>query len=209
MNRKKVSRYFFVVLIVMVIAAAWLTFKINTQKNIQIKTPLQQNSLDIFQGCDTAPLQVYMFMDYTCGHCRRFLNETYPKIKTKYINTGKIQFYIKPITFSVNQNVKNAHKMAICLNQYGDFTHLNELLLQEIQVIFSSEFLALTDEYVNRNTAFAECMYGGIADDYLNSNLKYFVANQFTGTPTFVIGNQVVKGFKDFNDFSKILDKQL
>ena len=181
--------------------------KIDTDNCVNLE--IKESYLDIIEGSETAPVQVFMFMDYTCGHCKRFLVETYPQIKSQYINSDRVRFNMKLISFSNNANIKEAYKMAICLNQQGNFKNIHELLLYETSAIFSEEFLIVSDEFVNNSEIFAECMYGEKVETYLQWNLQSFVANQFSGTPTFVINNKFYKGFKNFKDFSKIIEGEL
>lgn len=193
----------------MVVGAVLITAVLTSKSEAYTKFEIESSPLDIQYGADEAPLRIIMFMDYTCVHCKRFLLESYPKIYEKYIATGRVKFHLKLITFSNNANINTAYKMAICLNQFGEFEDLNDLLLRETGVVFSDEFLDLEEEFVNRNTSFAACMYGGDADDYLRSNLETFVSNQFSGTPTFIINKKVFKGYKSHDEFSKIIHKEL
>ena len=48
-------------------------------------------------GKKEAPIQMIEFASLTCGHCARFHNEVFPKIKKNYIDNGK--FFLLIMTF--------------------------------------------------------------------------------------------------------------
>ena len=43
-------------------------------------------------GDEEASIKIVEFASLTCGHCAKFHNEVFPKIKKEYIDTGKIVF---------------------------------------------------------------------------------------------------------------------
>ena len=53
--------------------------------------PLGEKAL----GDPKAPVTVIEYASMTCPHCQRFHAETYPAIKAKYIDTGKVYFILR------------------------------------------------------------------------------------------------------------------
>ena len=47
---------------------------------------------DFVLGSEDAPVTVVEYASLTCGHCANFHNNTYPKVKTELIDTGKVRF---------------------------------------------------------------------------------------------------------------------
>ena len=43
-------------------------------------------------GNENAPITLIEYASLTCGHCATFHNEVFPKIKSDYIDTGKLKF---------------------------------------------------------------------------------------------------------------------
>ena len=43
-------------------------------------------------GKESAPIKMTEFASLTCGHCAKFHNEVFPKIKKDYIDNGKMFF---------------------------------------------------------------------------------------------------------------------
>jgi protein-disulfide isomerase len=204
---KKYRFYKLIALIVFICLGILLFFVFSKSSQNKLIVPIVNNNLDITFGSDSAKVKVYMFADYNCSHCKRFLIEVFPQIQNQFINKGEVQFTLKLLTFSQSENIIAAYKVAVCLNQYGDFMPLNDLLLHETETIYSTSFKELIDEYIDRNSNFAECYLGGDAEVYLNNNIKQFIVNQFKGTPTFVIDNKVYRGYMDFAKFTTIISK--
>jgi protein-disulfide isomerase len=174
----------------------------------QVVKPVTREAFDIVFGADEAPIQVYLFFDYFCSHCRKFFIEAYPDIKKEYVDTRKIQLVLKPVFFSTHARIVNAYKTAICLNKHGQYEQMHDLLLVESDVIFSQSFDQLIEEYVQRNSLFAECFYSGSVEQYLDDTRKIFIANRFKGTPTFVINNRMYVGYLSFERFKHIISAE-
>ena len=47
---------------------------------------------DIVYGDPNAPVEIIEYASLTCPHCARFAADIFPKIKSEYIDTGKVKF---------------------------------------------------------------------------------------------------------------------
>jgi protein-disulfide isomerase len=50
---------------------------------------------DIVMGSPTAPVTMIEYASMTCPHCAHFAAETFPKLKEKYIDTGKVKYIMR------------------------------------------------------------------------------------------------------------------
>ncbi len=50
---------------------------------------------DHILGKDDAPVTIVEYASFTCGHCANFHANTFPKLKEKYIDTGKVKFIFR------------------------------------------------------------------------------------------------------------------
>ncbi len=58
---------------------------------LEAKGPLD----DIVMGSPTAPVTIIEYASMTCPHCAHFAAETFPKLKEKYIDTGKVRYMMR------------------------------------------------------------------------------------------------------------------
>jgi protein-disulfide isomerase len=58
---------------------------------LEAKGPLD----DIVMGSPTAPVTMIEYASMTCPHCAHFAVETFPKLKEKYIDTGKVKYIMR------------------------------------------------------------------------------------------------------------------
>jgi protein-disulfide isomerase len=58
---------------------------------LEAKGPLD----DISMGSPTAPVTIIEYASMTCPHCAAFANTTFPKLKEKYIDTGKVRYIMR------------------------------------------------------------------------------------------------------------------
>ena len=50
---------------------------------------------DLVQGKADAPITIIEYASMTCPHCAAFHKTTYPALKTRYIDTGKVRFIFR------------------------------------------------------------------------------------------------------------------
>jgi protein-disulfide isomerase len=58
---------------------------------LEAKGPLE----DIPMGAENAPVTIIEYASMTCPHCAAFEAQTFPKLKEKYIDTGKVRYIMR------------------------------------------------------------------------------------------------------------------
>ena len=56
---------------------------------------------DLWQGSASAPVTMVEYASMTCTHCAAFHAETWPTLKSKYIDTGKVRFVLREFPLDV------------------------------------------------------------------------------------------------------------
>ena len=79
-------------------------------------------------GSEDAPVSIIEYRSLTCSHCAEFSNETYPQLKSEFIDTGVVKFELRP--FALNAIDLNAFKLLHCADE-TDFFALDKLLFKE------------------------------------------------------------------------------
>jgi len=211
-TQSKIKNLIFIVIVsvILTLLAFYNYLKKQHSKNIPTtEVKILERDLDVIYGKDSSNLTIIMYSSYNCTFCRRFFKDVYPQIKINYIDSSKVKFVVKFLELSNDKYVIKSLKTAICINKYGNFEKLNELLLIDPKVVYTQEFDAVVEDFIGKDSFVAECMLGGDADNYLKENLKEFKSIGLTGTPTFIINNNIYKGFRDYENFKKVIEKEL
>lgn len=206
--QKSKRRWSFAIGILVVTGAVLLLFMHDKSDVRKPENILFEHELDIVYGKDSTDITVFMFSSYNCSFCRKFFTDVFPDLEKEYIQTGKIKLVVKPVAIEKSGPVVNSLKLAVCINRFGDFTKLNELLLTEPKVVYTDEFENVTNELIMKDEFVAECMLTDMGEKYIMRNYVDFNRLRCTGTPTFVINNKIYKGYKSYDQFQKIIDKE-
>jgi len=163
-------------------------------------------------GSADAPVTIVEYASMTCGHCAAFATQTFPEMKKKYIDTGKVRFILRE--FPLDPLAAAAFMLARCApkDQYFNFVDL---------FFEKQKDWAYTDDPVTsmfdlaKQTGFTQesfqaCLTNQDLLDGINA-VKDRGAQKFAvdSTPTFFVNGQVVRGAKSLEEFDKILEPLL
>ncbi len=174
-----------------------------------ISNNVEQKTEDVVLGDDSAPKTVFMYASYHCDFCRYFFSRTYPDLKTNFLDNGKLKLIIKWVDFDENTQVMYALQAASCIGRFGVYEKFHQLLLVNPDVVFTEDFAHLVDGIMEDNSEIAQCILQNNDYEYLRSNVSEFRENDLNGTPTFVLNNHAYSGFISYENFKKLLQKEL
>jgi protein-disulfide isomerase len=214
MNRKRTISV--ILILISIVLAAAIIYKLvkyfePTKGLEKSKITLQDRELDIIFGNDSAQNTVYMYSNYGCPVCRKFLTNVIPAMETEFFQTKRLKINMRLTLKTENMDILNSMRASVCVNHYGNFEYLHQLLLSQSNIIYTAEFENMVNSFVDKDPFVAECIMAGASDAYLNSNLEEFEQLGFKGTPSFVLNGYSIQGFGDYLGFRKkilqILDK--
>jgi protein-disulfide isomerase len=169
---------------------------------------------DIVLGKEDAPVTVVEYASMTCPHCAHFSKTTFPELKTKYIDTGKVRFVFRE--FPLDDLAAAAAMLARCIDKTN-----GEKAVAVIEVLFNSQ-----DKWAVRNPlpqlqqitkqaglsqqAFDECLkdqtlYNNILAMRERGSKEYKVES----TPTLFVNGKMIKGGVELNELAKLIDPLL
>lgn len=192
------------ILIVLIGIKVW---QLSAKGNDKMKESISNSPLDIVFGSDSAKLTIYAYISYHCGYCRLFFTDVFPELEREFIAPGKVRLVLKVVEQSNDPNRLNGLKAAVCINRYGYYGKLHELLVTNSSVIYTDEFRDMVNHFIDSDPLVAECILGSESMDYILQIRSEFDKFGFTGTPTFVIGSKVFKGYIPYNQFKSIIIK--
>ncbi|MCR9257022.1 MAG: DsbA family protein [Alphaproteobacteria bacterium] len=167
-------------------------------------------------GDPAAPVTIEEHSSLTCPHCRSFHKDTLPRLKTAYIDTGKVKLIYYDFPF--DQAGLRAAMLARCAPPQRYF--------QFLDVLFDQQATWATEGYMQNLRAIGAV--GGISgesfDACMNDEglLNAVVAQRFeaerekgvNSTPTFFItggggGTEVIRGAQPFDAFKEVIDTRI
>lgn len=82
-------------------------------------------------GNKDAPVTVVEYASLTCPHCAHFAETVFPKLKEKYIDTGKVRFIYRD--FPLNDRARVAAMFAHCVPKENYFDFVDILFKTRLQ----------------------------------------------------------------------------
>lgn len=152
------------------------------------------------EGLANAPVTILEFSDFQCPYCRHFAEEVLPKLREKYISTGKARIIWRDMAIRGPES-EAAGAAALCAHEQGRFWVYHDGLYKRQQGqnegTFSVANLKALAGEVGRiqPELFAQCIDTGRYLPAVKASTQDAQnAVKLTGTPTFFVNGQKVEG---------------
>ena len=162
-----------------------------------------------------APVVLIEYADYRCPYCATFSRESFPKLKKKYIDTGKLRLEWRDFPVFGEQSMKGA-VAARAAGEQGHYWDYHDAMYEDAP---ERGHLKITDEKImdwakEVGVEDMEQFEKDLDDPGLRKKVEadgQEAATQVkaTGTPTFVIGDQRVVGAQPLDVFTDLIDEEL
>jgi protein-disulfide isomerase len=177
-------------------------------KELHTAGPLGDKAL----GPADAPVTVVEYASMTCPHCADFHHETYPKLKAKYIDTGKVRFIFRE--YPLDDAAFAASMLARCSGDDKYFTMIEVLFDQQRNWAIKDQVLPGLRR-IAKQAGFTEQSFEACLKD---NNLKqgiYEVAKRggekfgVRSTPTVFVNGQRLSGAATIEEMEKVIEPLL
>lgn len=202
--------------IILAAAAVYVGFMLNTTPSEAMQaegTDKETVLSEYMMGDKNAPIQVIEFASLSCSHCAKFHNETLPKIKENYIDTGKVKFIFRD--FPLNAPALHGSMIARCLPKERYFGFLKLLFQKQDEWAFQPTYLKYLAQYAQLlgmdRAAFDRCIGNETVQKALIESIESAKTTwDISSTPSFVIDKHgVVSGARSYDSFAKVFDALL
>ncbi len=162
------------------------------------------------QGSPDAPVTIVEFSDFQCGFCRKFWQETLPRIEEKYIQTGKVRFVYRHLAIFGPPSVQ-AGMAAECAHEQGKFWPYHDRLFSSAGLFaFTTGNLKRYAEELRLDTArFNACLDAEKPREKIEQETAIGRMIGMTGTPGFLINGGRLIGAQPYEVFEEIIDGML
>ncbi len=159
-------------------------------------------------GSDKAPVTIIEYASMTCPHCAHFALNTFPELKEKYIDTGKVRYILREFPF--DPVAAGAFMLARCAGK-DKYYPLVDLLFRTQQTWAVEKplepMLGIVKQAGFTEQSFKECLANQKVLDGIEWVRKRATDKfRVNSTPTFFINGQVYKGAMSFEEMQKLID---
>jgi protein-disulfide isomerase len=145
-------------------------------------------------GDKNAPLTMVEFTDYQCGFCQRFHTATFPEIRKKYIDTGKIRFVSRDLPLDFHSNAMRAAQAARCAGDQGQFWTMRDRLVANPGQLAPADLQGYAQDLKLDVAAFQSCLDSAKYAAAVKADRSLAASLRIDGTPAFVVGKSTAEG---------------
>ncbi|MGY0575562.1 DsbA family protein [Bradyrhizobium sp. RDM12] len=169
---------------------------------------------DMALGSKDAPVTITEYASMTCPHCAAFNEQVFPKIKSEYIDTGKVRYIFREFPLDIKAAAGSMLSRCIANGDAPKYFAVTDMLFRQ------------QNDWVTKNTTETLTRIGkqaGLTQQQVEACLKdqalldKIAADQkyasdvlkVDSTPTFFIKGEKIKGEASFEEFSKKINPLL
>ncbi|MCX7315839.1 MAG: DsbA family protein [Hyphomicrobiales bacterium] len=163
---------------------------------------------DVVMGKDDAKVTIYEYASLTCSHCAAFHADVLPKLKAKYIETGKIRFILRE--FPLDPLAVAGFMLSRC-NGNERFYPITDLLFSTQKTWAYADKPAEALQSLMRQAGFTQesfeaCLKNqSIYDAVIAVRARGGKDFQIDATPTFFINGQMYRGAMTIEELDKAI----
>lgn len=157
-------------------------------------------------GNPDGDITIVEFMDYRCGYCKRAYGEVEKLLETD----GEIRFIVKEFPILGEQSIL-ASRFVIAAKQLEGaeaYKSLHDALMEFNGDITIAALRRLSDTYELDADAIESRMNDDSVTDEISQTRALAQKLRITGTPTFVVHDEMLRGYLPYDQMRAILDEK-
>ena len=166
---------------------------------------------DVWLGAADAKVTIIEYASLTCSHCATFHKDTWPQLKAKYVDTGKVRFTLRE--FPLDPLATAGFMLSRC-NGNAKYEAMTDMLFaQQRNWAFTEKPLDALVSLVRQagftQESFEACLKRQDIYDAVQQVKNRGEKLGVSSTPTFFINGQLRSGALSIAEFEKIIDPLL
>lgn len=146
------------------------------------------------------------FFDYRCGYCRR----AFPEVNDLLETDGNIRFIAKEFPILGEQSLLASRFAIATRNVAGDevYHDVHDALMTMRADVTEPALRRLAEEFDLDADAIFDAMSAPEVDAEIKANHELAQTLGISGTPTFVVGDQMVRGYLPLDQMMQVVDQE-
>jgi protein-disulfide isomerase len=163
---------------------------------------------DMALGPANAPVTITEFASMTCPHCAAFNETVFPKIKSEYIDTGKIRYVFREFPLDIKAAAGSMLARCIAKDDAGKYFAVIDMLFKQqndwVLKNTTETLIRIGKQAGLSQQAVEDCLKDQALLDKIAADQKYASeVLKVDSTPTFFINGEKIKGETSFAEFDK------
>ena len=166
---------------------------------------------DMVMGAENAPVTIIEYASMTCPHCAHFTIETFPKLKERYIDTGKVRYIFRE--FPLDALAAGGSLLARCADKDKYFSLIDLLFHKQADWAVNNPIEPLFN--VVKQAGYSREAFNACLDTRNNEQSRKLLAGiesmrnraadkfKVQSTPTFFINGKRVAGAISIEEIEK------
>lgn len=167
-------------------------------------------------GDTNAKIAIIEFSDFQCPYCGRHVKKTIPKLKSTYIDSGKVQYVMRDFPLSIHRQAKSAAIAANCAGEQGKYWQVHDALFKKKTGFKRELYLSIAKDLHLDEGEYITCLDDPKSMKAVDNDVSYASSIGVTATPKFFIGKVnggeitdvvSISGARSFDLFKSVIDK--
>jgi protein-disulfide isomerase len=163
---------------------------------------------DMALGPANASVTITEFASMTCPHCAAFNETVFPKIKSEYVDTGKVRYVFREFPLDIKAAAGSMLARCIAKDDAGKYFAVIDMLFRQQNdwvIKNTTETLTRIGKQAGLSQqAVEDCLKDQALLDKIAADQKYASdVLKVDSTPTFFINGEKIKGETSFEEFDK------
>ncbi len=166
---------------------------------------------DVVLGSDKAPVTIIEYASMTCPHCAHFSTTTFPELKQRYIDNGKVRFIFRD--FPLDALAAAGFMLAHCAGKDKYMAVIETLFAKQQEWVVQQPLPALQNiakQFGFTQDSFNACLANQkVLDDIQAVRDRAVEKLAVNSTPTFFVNGKRLVGDVSIEQLSKEIDPYL
>jgi len=168
---------------------------------------LELEATRLVRGSAEAPVTIMAFSDYQCPYCIRS-EPVLAEVLSRYPDQVRVVHRHFPLD-SIHPFARPAAEAAMCADEQGKFWEYHDAIFARSGRLSEASFAEIGSELGLDGDALGACITERRYADFVQQDFDAGRAAGVTGTPAFFVNGVALKGSRDADELSKIVDSEL